>query len=288
MHADEIALDAADVRRLLAAQFPEWAELPIQRVASSGTVNAMFRLGDGMTVRLPLIPSGAPGILHESRWLPRLAPALPVRIPAVLGIGAPDDGYPLPWLVLDWIPGSCPEPGSGGAALAEDLATVILALRRVSPAGAPPSYRGGPLAALDEQVRGCLAELGMPSLVPAWEAALAAPGWDGPPTCAHADLLPGNLLVGDSGADDGRLAGVLDFAASGVGDPACDLMPAWSVFTAEGRAAFRAALDADDAMWQRGRGWALAQAAIALPYYRDSNPGMAEVARTALEALATA
>ena len=283
MHAAEIELEPADVRRLLAAQFPDWAGLPIARVASSGTVNAMFRLGDGLTVRLPFVPWGAEGIRHEAAWLPRLAPALPVRIPAVLAVGEPDDGYPLPWLVLDWIPGGCPEPGSCGPEIAEQLAAFIRALRGVEPDDAPASYRGGALAELDEQVRGCLAELGTPALLPAWESALAAPAWTGPPTWSHADLLPGNLLV-----DGGALVGVLDFAASGVGDPACDLMPAWSVFTPEGRDAFRAALDADEASWERGRGWALAQAAIALPYYRVTNPGMAEVARAAITAIVTA
>jgi len=280
MHPDEIDIDAHTVRRLLRVQFPEWAELPITRLPSPGTVNAMFRLGDHMLVRAPFVPMGAAGIELEARCLPRLAPQLPVAIPEVLGVGGPDLGYPCPWLVLRWLPGTCPVPGelSDGEGLARDFAAFLAALRQVDTTDAPRGYRGGALSALDERVRACLEEceepfgnrLDLEALARSWQESLAATPWHSAPVWVHCDLLPGNVLV-----ENGRLAGVLDFAASGVGDPACDLMAGWSILPASGRRMLRDLLGVDDATWARGRGWALAQAVIALPYYRESNPAMA-------------
>jgi aminoglycoside phosphotransferase (APT) family kinase protein len=142
----------------------------------------------------------------------------------------------------------------------------------VDTTGAPASRRGRPLATQDERAREALSEV--PEATDAWEAALTAPDWDGPPVWLHADLLPGNLLV-----QGGRLAAAIDFAVAGVGDPACDLIPAWSLLSAEARGDFRIEVGLDDATWDRGRGWALSIGLIALPYYRETNPGFAEVAR---------
>ncbi|OPF84769.1 phosphotransferase [Streptomyces antioxidans] len=283
MHADERPIDAALVRRLLAAQFPRWAGLPIERFASSGTVNALFRLGDGLAVRLPRVAGGAEGVELEHHWLPRLAPALPVPIPAVLGKGAPGDGFPWPWTVHRWLDGENPTEGrvARPGALAADLAEFIVALRAIEPADGPPAYRGGPLREVDEETRTAIGLLrGTPDTVDtdaataAWEEALAAPGWDGPPVWVHSDLMPGNLLVAD-----GRLSAVIDFGTAGVGDPSCDLIPAWNLLPASVRGDFRAALGVDDATWARGRGWALSMALIQLPYYRETNPAMAANAR---------
>ncbi|MCU1525511.1 MAG: phosphotransferase [Microbacteriaceae bacterium] len=276
MHPDEIALEAPEVRRLLSQQFPYWSDLPIERVTSSGTVNAMFRLGNDMTVRLPFVEWGASGIEHETVWLPRLAPQLPVRIPAVLGAGKPDDTYPCPWLVLDWLPGESPIPGElqNPDLLAGDLATFMMALREADTTAAPQGYRGGALEALDEPVRDCLRQVedlvDVAALTRSWEDSLRAEPWTDEPVWVHCDLLTGNVLVAD-----GRLVGVLDFAASGIGDPACDLMAAWSILPASSRGTFRDAVGIDDATWARGRGWALSQAVIALPYYRETNRIMA-------------
>lgn len=280
MHPDEIDIDADTVRRMLGMQFPEWAGLPITRMPSSGTVNAMFRLGDDMLVRAPFVLTGTPGIEMEAQWLPRLAPQLPVPIPAVLGVGTPALDYPCPWLVLGWLAGACPVPGEldDPDGLARDLAGFLAALRRVDTTDAPRGYRGGPLAPLDEPVRACLAEcevsfgrvLDLAALAESWRESLAAAPWHGVPVWVHCDLLPGNVLV-----ENERLVGVLDFATSGIGDPACDLMAGWSMLPASGRRMLRELLDVDDDTWARGRGWALAQAVIALPYYRETNPTMA-------------
>jgi aminoglycoside phosphotransferase (APT) family kinase protein len=114
-----------------------------------------------------------------------------------------------------------------------------------------------------------------------WEDALSAPAWDGPSVWLHADLMPGNLLVDG----DGRLTSVIDFGCMGVGDPACDLFPAWNLLPAGARQAFRTALDVDDATWRRGRGRTLSQAVVALPYHRTTNPAMAGNARHVIRAV---
>ncbi|MGW8331691.1 aminoglycoside phosphotransferase family protein [Streptomyces sp. NPDC055897] len=285
LHPGQYALDDDLVRRLIARQFPQWDGLAVERFASGGTVNAMYRLGDDKVVRLPLVAGGAGDVVMEREWLPRLAPLLPVPVPEVLVAGAPAEGYPAPWSVYRWLPGENPEAGAlrEPVELARDLAGLVAAMRRVTLPEAPTAHRGGPLDALDEETRKALAVLrGIPqegidgdAVDAVWEDGLRAPAWDGPPVWLHADLMPGNLLV-DGG---GRLAAVIDFGCAGVGDPACDLFPAWNLLPAAGREAFREALGVDDAMWRRGRARTLSQALIALPYYRTTNPTMARNAR---------
>jgi aminoglycoside phosphotransferase (APT) family kinase protein len=167
---------------------------------------------------------------------------------------------------------------------AVDLAAFVKALRRVDTSAAhprPPGTRGAPLAELDEPVRRSIAALGdridSDGALRSWEESLAAPEWDGDEVWVHGDLLPGNLLV-----VDGRLSAVIDFGCLNVGDPACDLQPAWNVFVGQSRERYRAELEADDASWLRGRGWSLFQAVVALPYYWDTNPGMIRQASHAL------
>lgn len=290
MHPDEFPVDEQLVARLVAGRFPRWAGLPVRRLASGGTVNAMFRLGGELVVRLPLVPGGAADVERERRWLPRLAGLLPVPVPEVVGAGEPGEGYPWAWSVLRWLPGAPPEPGAlaDPAGLAADLAAFVTAMRAVTLPDAPPAHRGGPLAGLDTETRAAVEQLrGIPeegvdcdAALAVWEEALRAPAWDGPPVWLHADLMPGNLLVGD-----GRLAAVIDFGCAGAGDPACDLFPAWNLLPPDARAAFRAALGTDDAAWTRGRGRTLSQALIALPYYRRTNPAMAGNARHVIRAV---
>lgn len=277
-------VDDGLVRRLISAQFPRWARLPVERFPSGGTVNDVYRLGDAMAVRLPRRPGGAEDVAMEQRWLPRLAPLLPKAIPEVLGAGVPAQGYPWPWSVYAWREGEHPEPGalSEPVHLARDLAAFVTAMRSITLPGAPQAHRGGPLASLDAETRAAIEALrAMPeedvdcdAALAAWEAALGTPDWDGPPVWLHGDLMPGNLLV-----DGGRLVAVIDFGCTGVGDPACDLFPAWNLLPAEGRRAFREALGVDGATWNRGRGRTLSQALIALPDHRATNPAMARNAR---------
>jgi aminoglycoside phosphotransferase (APT) family kinase protein len=275
MHEHELPTDAALVRRLLAAQFPQWAGLPVEPLASSGTVNALYRLGDDLVVRLPRLEWGARALALDREWLSRLAPLLPVEIPVPIASGAPSAEFPWEWGIYPWLDGVHPDCD----AEPEPLAAFVRALHDVRLDGAPPARRGRPLGeAQDESTRAALRELDgvidVDAASRAWEASLAAPPWTGPPVWIHGDLLPGNLLV-----RDGRLTGVIDWGAVGVGDPAVDLIPAWGSLPAGARDAFRSALGVDDATWARGRGWALSIGLIALPYYVETNPVFAETAR---------
>ncbi|WP_153453962.1 aminoglycoside phosphotransferase family protein [Streptomyces smaragdinus] len=286
MHPDEHPLDAALVRRLIAGRFPEWASLDVTRLPSGGTVNAMFRLGGRMVVRLPLTPGGAGDVTLERTWLPRLAPLLPVALPEVLGAGEPTPDYPYPWSVYGWLDGTNPEPGAltDPVGLAGDLAAFVTAMRAVTLPDAPGAHRGGPLAVQDPGTREAIDALrklpaegvDCDAVTAVWDRALAAPAWDGAPGWLHADLMPGNLLV----SSGGRLGAVIDFGCTGAGDPACDLFPAWNLLPAgAARDAFRAGVGVDDATWLRGRARTLSQAVVALPYYRTTNPAMAGNAR---------
>lgn len=280
MHADEVHTDVSLVRRLLTAQFPEWADLPITPVASSGTDNAMFRLGKDMAVRLPRIGWVAGNVAREQEWPPRLAPHLPVAIPVPLGYGKPAEGYPYTWSVCRWLEGVNPIVGqlAEPELLAEDLAEFVQAIRRVDPEGAPECGRGVPLAERDGPTREALGQLhgliDVPAVTKVWDAAVELPEWTGPTAWMHGDLSPGNVLVAD-----GRLKAVIDLGAVGVGDPTVDLMVAWNLLPANARSVFRAALDVDDDTWLRGRGWALSISLIQLPYYKDTNPALAENSR---------
>lgn len=285
MHADEIETDASLVRRLLAGQFPHWSGLPIELVASYGTDHDIYRLGEHLAARLPRIGWATKQAVTEAEWLPKLAPHLPLAVPVQLAMGHPAEGYPYDWSVYEWLLGDNANGTIGDQdQAAVDLADFVKALRRVDTNGAHPrrvGSRGGPLAEGDEQVRKSIAQLGdridRAAALRAWEESLEAPAWDGDEVWVHGDLLPGNLLV-----IEGRLSAVIDWGGLNVGDPACDLQPAWNVFAGESRERFRAELAVDDASWLRGRGWALSQAVSALPYYWDTNPGMIRQASHAL------
>jgi aminoglycoside phosphotransferase (APT) family kinase protein len=290
MHPGQVDIDAALARRLVAAQFPAWAGLPLVPVASMGTVNALYRLGDELVVRLPLVERWAGGLVNELEWLPRLAPSLPLAVPEPVAAGEPDEGYPFRWAVYRWLDG---EPWAldrvaDPSRAAEELAGFVHALAAVDPTGEPspgPASHGGPLRDRDEGVRWALAAaVGMvdtAAIEAAWERALDVPPWDRPPVWMHSDLLAGNVLV-----RDGRLHAVIDWGGAGVGDPAGNALPAWSLFTGESRRAYRSALAVDDDTWERGRGWALTRI-MNVPYYAETNPRfVVDAKRTLAEALA--
>ena len=285
MHADEIETDASLVRRLLADQFPRWADLSITPVPSYGTDHDIYRLGDELVVRLPRVGWATRQAAKEVVWLPKLAPHLPLALPVQVATGHPAAGYPHAWSIYEWLPGDNANGTIGDLdQAAVDLAAFIRALRQVDTTDAPPrppGARGAPLIESDTVVRRSIAALGDridgPAVLGIWEESRDAPPWDGPEVWVHGDLLPGNLLV-----VDGRLSAVIDFGGLNVGDPACDLQPAWNVFAGASRERFRSELEVDDASWLRGRGWALAQSVTALPYYWDTNPGMIRQALNAL------
>jgi aminoglycoside phosphotransferase (APT) family kinase protein len=293
MHIDEIETSVSLVARLLTTQFPQWADLPVAPVPSAGTDNALYRLGADMLVRLPRIHWAIEQVDKEHQWLPRLAPFLPLAIPAPLAKGQPGEGYPWHWSVYRRLEGENATTAriADQRQTATDLAQFIAALQRIDATGGPPpgshnSYRGEPLVMRDTRTRDAIATLrgalDADAVTAVWDSAVEAPAWQGTPVWLHGDLQSGNLL-----AAQGRLSAVIDFGCLGVGDPACDVMAAWIYLSAETRDVFREALQVDNATWARGRGWALSVGLIALPYYQDTNPALAGIARRAIrEALA--
>jgi aminoglycoside phosphotransferase (APT) family kinase protein len=286
MHDDELAIDADLVRRLLAQQLPHLADRPL-RIVGRGTVNAMFRLGDDLAVRLPRTAAWAGDLERERIWLPRLRERISLRVPEPVAEGRPTDEYPLPWAVYRWVAGDQYDDGlvDDEVTAADDLARFVRELRASPVDGAPATGRR-PLVQLDAATRAAIAEAGdvldTSSVLAAWDRALQAPPFAGDKVWVHTDLLRPNLLV-----RDGRLAAVIDFGTVGAGDPAADVIPAWTVFGAVGRERYREALDVDDATWERARGYALTQAALIVPYYRETNPAFtASALRTISEVLA--
>lgn len=282
----EVSIDAALVQRLVAAQFPAYAELPIRPVAGVGWDNSLYRLGSDLVVRLPRRQFGADVVEKEHHYLPELAPRLPVPIPVPLGKGRPGHGFPWPWSICPWFEGELAAETSmkDFTELARDLARFIAALQAVEvPDRAPVGWRHGPLAAYDAVTRQRLAELGgvidVPAASAAWEAAVAVPAWSGPSVWQHGDLHPANLLL-----DGGRLAAVLDFGDLGVGDPAVDLMSAWALLPVPARGQLRALLGVGDATWARGRGWSLYLGLACLASSAD-NPVVAGIGRRAVDAV---
>lgn len=275
-----IAVDADQVRRLVAGQFPQWAGLAVQPVANGGWDNWTFHLGSRMSVRLPSAAEYALAIDKEHRWLPALAPRLPLPIPVPLAKGEPGAGYPYPWSVYPWLDGApaMADRIADPVRFALDLAGFLAALQSVDPTDGPRPgthnwYRGGTLRTYDGEARRAFTTLdgrvdvGLARAI--WQSALGA-RWDGVPSWFHGDVARGNLLL-----LDGELAAVIDFGTCGVGDPACDLAIAWTLLTAEGREVFRHRLSVDAPMWARGRGWALWKTLAACA----SDPGDADARR---------
>jgi aminoglycoside phosphotransferase (APT) family kinase protein len=256
-----------DARRLIESQFPEWSNLPITPVEPQGWDNRSFRLGSELVVRLPSAEAYAAQVEREQRWLPVLAPQLPLPIPRPIAQGEPDSGYPYPWSVYEWLEG---EPASAHRvtdmeSFAAALAGFLNELRSIDPSGGPEPgidnfFRGGPLATYEDETLTAIDALGDQiageSARRVWAEATDS-SWTRDPVWFHGDVAPENLLV-----RDGRLAAVIDFGLCGVGDPACDTVIAWTFLTGPGRDRFRAELDVDPDTWRRGRGWALWKALI--------------------------
>ncbi len=263
-----MAIDLSLVNRLVATQFPEWEHLPIKPVEYGGWDNRTFHLGDTMTVRLPSAAMYANQVATEHRWLPKLAPQLPLPIPVPLAMGQPGEGYPWNWSIYRWLNGN-----SASIDLINDLSQFatalgkfLAALQRCDTTGGPTAgshnfYRGGDLTHYDAETRAAIAMLGdgddVNTMTDLWNRALAST-WQGAPVWVHGDIAVGNLLV-----DKGKLCAVIDFGQLCIGDPACDLGIAWTLFKGESRGVFRKALALDSATWARARGWTLWKALCA-------------------------
>ncbi|MFE4538698.1 aminoglycoside phosphotransferase family protein [Streptomyces scopuliridis] len=283
-------IDAALVKRLITAQFPQWEHLPVVPVAVDGWDNRTYRLGEDMTVRLPTAAGYASAVDKECDWLPRLSPSLPTAVPTVLAKGAPGEGYPYPWSVRRWLPGetASPERIDDMPQFAADAAGFLLALQRCDATGGPVAgthsfYRGASPAHYDDETHRCIAALGSRidnvRATEVWQAALAAE-WRGRPVWFHGDFGGNNLLVGG-----GELTAVIDFGTSGVGDPACDLTIAWTMFREVSRESFRQAVGQDDGTWARARGWALWKSALTVTQCPDPRDEQAAVHLRVIDAV---
>lgn len=289
MHENEFEIDESLVHILLKSQCPRWANLPLKAIHSSGTDNALFRLGSEYVVRLPRI-EWEPGsiiktINKEYEWLPKLARLLKIPISEPVFKGESDNSYPWIWLVTKWNEGHNPyfEKENEYEFLAKDLANFLNELHGIDLATGPTSRRGVPLKEVDTETRNAIGELegeiDIPLVTSLWHRLTNIPLWNKKPVWIHGDFLPGNILV-----QDNRLNAVIDFSDVGIGDPACDLIIAWSLFNVHSRKTFKENLEnIDDTTWERGRGWALSIALIMLPYYKNSNPVLAALARRMLE-----
>lgn len=284
MHENETPVTADLAAGLVAAQCPQWVGLPLRAVDAGGSDNRLFRLGEAFVLRFPRHGEAADRLAAEGRWLPRLAPRLPLAVPEPVVMGQPGPGYPYLWQVLRWIPGAdaLSAPPQDDLATAAALAGFVAALHSIPvPPDAPAMPEGGHLRPRDRFTRKMIAaitdEADPATVTRLWDRALELPVWQGVPALIHADLHPLNLLT-----QAGRLTAVIDWGAFCAGDPAHDLLCCWAVLGPAGRAQFRRLLPLDEPTWARGRALAFSKAVMAAPYYRTSNPALHAVMRRTL------
>jgi aminoglycoside phosphotransferase (APT) family kinase protein len=279
---DRLSIHPPLVRRLVNAQFPQWRDLDIRPVQTNGWDNTTFRLGEKMKVRLPTATRYVAQVEKEYRWLPYLAPFLPVPIPVPIALGSPTEDYPFPWSICSWIEGDLASSVSisDRNTLAKEVAQFLVVLQQTPPDQGPQPgshnfFRGGSLRVYDSEVQECLErlqrELNPMAVKSAWGAALASQH-EARGVWVHGDVAANNLLVAE-----GHLRGVIDFGCSAVGDPACDLVIAWTFFEGQNREIFRSKIGADRGTWSRARGWALWKALLQLSELGSENAGNATV-----------
>ena len=283
-----VKIDVELVRRLVASQFPQWAELPVSAVKLSGWDNRTFHLGNDMSVRLPSAEVYASAVATEQEWLPRLGPQLPLSIPEPVAMGEPGEGYPWHWSIYKWLPGEIASRATVRKieTFAADLADFLRRLQAIDPTGGPErKLRGGSLEIWRSQVEEALEKLVSAGQIDAkkastiWQSALNAP-FDERPVWFHGDVAAGNLLI-----NSGRLSAVIDFGGLGVGDPACDMTVAWTLLDPEARRIFRRKLEVSESVWNRGRGWALWKGMIVVSGMIETNAIEAASSQYAIDQL---
>ena len=276
MHPNQVPTSPELVRELLRSQYPSLANEPIADTPLHGTDSDTYRVGQHHAVRLPIIDWAIGKQQHIRPWLPWINERISTPVPIPVYYGTPEHGYPHDWTIYPWLPGAPRDFGVNDAQVAREIAAFLRELRSMPIDGAPAAGRSP--HALDADVRKCLAQLTAEDrrddLIVIWDEMMTTPAWDGEgKVWMHGDVAPGNLLF-----VDGSFAGAIDWTEIGVGDPASDLQVAWNFFGAEGRQAFRHAMDVDNPMWHRAKARAFAQASFQLPYYRETNLALANQA----------
>lgn len=281
LHENEFQITKELVTTLLQIQCPQWAELPLEPIKSAGTDNALFRLGKNLVVRLPKIDWATNSIHKECVWVPRLAKHLNTPLSEPVFEGKADANYPWPWMIVKWNEGENPgfEKENEYETLAVDLAHFVSQLHDITLSDGPSSRRGTPLSSVDEETRTAIAslknEIDVECITKLWDSLSQLPRWDKKPVWVHGDLLPGNILIKNN-----RLSAVIDCSDVGMGDPATDLIIAWSLLNQNSRKLFQENLkNIDEITWGRGKGRALSIALIILPYYKNTNSTLTAVAR---------
>ena len=284
MSEDEFNISIDLVERLISKQFPKWSHEKIKKAEAEGTDHLLFRLGSDRLIRFPKRFSASLSVKKEVILLPKLAQSLPMRIPKVIGYGKPQSNYPFPWLICDWIEGSTPHDPAmiKDDAAALEMGNFVQSMHKVHISNGPRSSRGYPLERCTELVKHSIKGLDggydLQLLDRLWELTLKTPKWSGDPVWIHGDLHPGNLLV-----EKDKLVGGLDFGLAGIGDPACDMMVAWSLLKSTGRELFKSIVKPDEETWLRGRGWALFLGITGYAHYRLTNPRFAAIAKHTLD-----
>ena len=269
MTDDALTINVNLVQQLVSSQFPDWSGLPITEVHPNGWDNRTFRLGDRMSVRLPSAKRYSLQVDKEQKWLPILSEKLPLPVPIPLAKGEPNHKYPFNWSIYEWIDGdtATSERIDDMPKFAKALGAFLTDLRRINTTGGPgpgPGHRGGDLNIYNDQTQQAIKILRSESnldtelMAEVWDTAVASK-WVNPPVWIHGDVSSGNILV-----KGGEIAAVIDFGTAAIGDPACDLSIAWTMFEGDSRDAFRISMDLDDDTWARGRGWTLWKSLILL------------------------
>ena len=285
MHDNEFFIDESLVRKLLQSQQEELSNLPLLPVSSHGSDHALFRLGENYVIRLPRVAGAVKGIEKESIWTPKLSKHFNIPTSKPAYVGKSEAYYPYNWLIMNWIEGNNPdfEKTDEHSQIVKDLAHFINTLHGIKLVNGPRSRRGIPLTNLDQQVKECFTQISNEydtiKLNKIWQSIIDTPYWNKELVWIHGDLHQGNILCRYN-----RLAGVIDFSDIGMGDPATDLMIAWTLLNKNSREQFKnSLLMIDECMWIRGKGWALSMAAIMLPYYKSRNPYYAKLARRIID-----
>lgn len=275
MHKDEIIVNEHMVQKLINEQFPQYTDLPIRKVNSTGTVNAIYMLGEEYYVRLPRLNWASSSLHREWHILPIVSKHVTITVPEVIGKGSPNADYPLSWAIYRWIRGEIfGHSYINEAEAATALARFITELHSIKTISDAPHAGRKPLRELNEitinAILDCKTDINGEKALKLWRGLIDIEPWNGNRVWIHADLLKPNLIV-----NNGKLAAIIDFGSAGVGDPAFDAVAAWTVLSSETRALFKTLLNFDEHAWLRAKAYALHQAALIIPYYRESNPAFA-------------